>query len=266
MNIPSPQELLDFTGRVVIVTGSSGGLGSGIALRFAQAGASVVVHYHSSREGAQNVVVQVEALGGQATAIQADVTHRTEVERLVAEIVERFGRLDVLINNAGTYPPATVLEMADDEWDAVIDANLRSVFLCTQTAARQMIAQCVDDESNTRAIVNIASIEAENPAPNHSHYNAAKGGVLMYTRAAAFELGAHGIRVNAVSPGLIWKEGIEEGWPDGVERWKKAAPLTRLGLPDDVADACLFLASSAARWITGANLRVDGGVMTKQIF
>jgi NAD(P)-dependent dehydrogenase (short-subunit alcohol dehydrogenase family) len=156
--------------------------------------------------------------------------------------------------------------MTDDEWDSVVDANLRSVFLCTQAAAHQMIAQGADDAPNTRAIVNVATIEAVNPAPNHSHYDAAKGGVLMHTRASAFELAAHGIRVNAVSPGLIWREGIEESWPDGVERWLKAAPLTRLGMPDDVADACLFLASSAARWITGANLLVDGGVMTKQIF
>jgi NAD(P)-dependent dehydrogenase (short-subunit alcohol dehydrogenase family) len=189
-----------------------------------------------------------------------------DVERLIEETVGRFGRLDVLINNAGTYPLATVLEMTDDEWDSVVNANLRSVFLCTQAAARQMIAQGADDTPNTRAIVNVATIEAVNPAPNHSHYNAAKGGVLMHTRASAFELGTHGIRVNAVSPGLIWREGIEESWPDGVERWQKAAPLTRLGMPDDVADACLFLASSAARWITGANLLVDGGVMTKQIF
>jgi NAD(P)-dependent dehydrogenase (short-subunit alcohol dehydrogenase family) len=266
MEIPSPQELLDFTDRAVIVTGAGSGLGSGITRRFAQAGASVIVHYHHSAEGAQEVATQIESAGGRAAAVQADVTQRADVERLVGETVGRFGRLDVLINNAGTYPLATVLEMTDDEWDSVVDANLRSVFLCTQAVARQMIAQGADDAPNTRAIVNVATIEAINPAPNHSHYNAAKGGVLMYTRASAFELGGHGIRINAVSPGLIWREGIEESWPDGVERWQKAAPLTRLGMPDDVADACLFLASSAARWITGANLLVDGGVMTKQIF
>jgi NAD(P)-dependent dehydrogenase (short-subunit alcohol dehydrogenase family) len=261
MNIPSPQNLLDFTHKVALITGSGSGLGSGLALRFAEAGAAVVVNYRSSAAGAQAVVNQIEGTGGKAVAVQADVTRKAEVERLVAQAVAAFGRLDVLINNAGLYPLASLLDMTEADWDAVVDSNLRSTFLCTQAAAKQMIAQ-----GEGGAIINIASIEAENPAPLHSHYNAAKGGVVMHTAAAANELGPHGIRVNAVSPGLIWREGIEQGWPDGVERFLKAAPLGRLGKPDDIADACLFLASPAARWITGANLRVDGGVMTKQIF
>ena len=261
MNIPPPKNLLDFTDKVVIVTGSGSGLGSGIALRFAEAGAAVVVNYRSSVAGAKEVVTKIEAMGGQAIAIQADVTQKTEVERLITQTVAAFGRLDVLINNAGLYPLASLLDMSEADWDMVLDSNLRSTFLCTQAAARQMIAQ-----GEGGVIINIASIEGENPAPLHSHYNAAKGGVIMHTAAAAYELGPHGIRVNVVSPGLIWREGLEQAWPDGVERFKQAAPLGRLGLPDDVADACLFLASPAARWITGANLRVDGGVMTKQIF
>lgn len=261
MNIPSPKTLLDFTGKVAIVTGSGSGLGSGIALRFAEAGAAVVVNYRSSAVGAQAVVAQIEAAGGRAVAVQADVTQKASVESLIQQTVDAFGRLDVLVNNAGLYPLSTLVEMSEAEWDEVVNSNLRSTFLCTQAAAKQMIAQ-----GQGGAIVNIASIEAENPAPMHSHYNAAKGGVVMHTAAAANELGLYGIRVNAVSPGLIWREGIEQGWPDGVERFLKAAPLSRLGRPDDIADACLFLASPAARWITGANLRVDGGVMTKQIF
>jgi NAD(P)-dependent dehydrogenase (short-subunit alcohol dehydrogenase family) len=175
--------------------------------------------------------------------------------------VKAFGRVDVLVNNAGTYPLASVLEMTEDEWDAMIDSNLRSVFLGTQATARQMVKQ-----GGGGAIVNIASIEAENPAPSHSHYNAAKAGVVMHTRAAAQELGRHGIRVSAVSPGLIWREGLDKDWPDGVQRYQKAVPLGRLGRDDDVADACLFLASPAARWITGANLVVDGGVLTCTVY
>lgn len=261
MEIPPLQTILDFSGKVTIVTGSGSGLGQGIAKRFAEAGSRVVVHYYRSVEGAQQVVAQIRAHGGQAIALQGDLTREDDAVRLVAETVGAFGRVDVLINNAGIYPLASILDMTPAQWDAVVDANLRSTFLCTQAAAKQMIAQ-----GKGGAIVNITSIEAENPAPLHSHYNAAKGGVLMFTRASAFELAPYGIRVNAVAPGLIWRERIEEVWPDGVERWKRAAPLKRLGLPEDVADACLFLASPAARWITGASLTVDGGVMTHQIF
>lgn len=261
MNIPNVQTLLDFTGKTVIVTGSGSGLGQGIAQRFAEAGAQVVVHYRASAEGAQAVVKQIIDKGGRALAVQGDLSREADAARLVQEAVAAFGRVDVLINNAGTYPLASVLEMTGAQWDEVIDANLRSAFLCTQAAAKQMVAQ-----GGGGAIVNITSIEAENPAPLHSHYNAAKAGVLMFTRAAAAELAGHGIRVNAVAPGLIWREGLEQAWPDGVQRWLKTAPLQRLGLPEDVADACLFLASPAARWITGASLTVDGGVMTHQIF
>ena len=261
MEIPHPHNLLNFTNKVTIVTGSGSGLGSGIAMRFAQAGSALVINYRSSEAGARSIVAEIEANGGKAIAIQADVTIKDDVQRLIRQTVKHFGQLDVLVNNSGIYPLSFLLDMPETEWDAVINANLRSVFLGTQATAKQMIAQ-----GTGGAIVNIASIEGENPAPMHSHYNAAKGGVLMHTMAAANELGPHGIRVNAISPGLLWREGIEQAWPNGVERWQKAAALTRLGRFDDIGDACLFLASPAARWITGANLRVDGGVMTNQIF
>ena len=261
MQIPTPQALLDFSGKVVIVTGSGRGLGVGIARRFAQAGASVVVNYRSSQQGAQLVVDQIHEAGGSAAALQADVCDQTQVNELISQTVTQFGQLDVLVNNAGMYPQSPLLEMDELEWQAVIDANLKSTFLCTQTAARQMAAQ-----GDGGAIVNIASIEGLNPAPGHSHYNAAKGGALIYTQAAASELGKHSIRVNAVSPGLIWREGLGEDWPQGVERYTQAAPLARLGFPEDVADACLFLASPASRWITGINLIVDGGVLTQQSY
>lgn len=258
---PHPRDLLDFSGKTVIVTGAGSGLGTGVAIRFAQAGARVVVNYRSSREGAAAVVAKIESDGGSAVAIQADVTREEDVTYLVEQTVEQFDRLDVMINNAGIYPLHSLLEMSSDAWDEVVDSNLRSAFLCTQAAARQMISQ-----GNGGAIVNIASIEAENPAPVHSHYVAAKAGVVMYTMAAASELGQYGIRVNTVSPGLIWREGLEASWPEGTTGYIAAAPLGRLGQPEDVADACLFLASSAARWITGVNLRVDGGVMTNRVY
>jgi len=257
---PSPRELLDFRGKRVLVTGAGSGLGGGIALRFAEAGASVAVHYHTSKGGARGLVARIEKLKRKAVAIQADVSRAGDVAKLVERAVKALGGLDVLVNNAGSYPASPLVEMRETEWDSVIADNLRSVHLCTQAAARHMM------KNRGGAIINIASIEAENSAPGHSHYNAAKAGVVMYTRTAALELGRHGIRVNAVSPGLIWREGIEQAWPEGVEAYLRAVPLGRLGQPDDVADACLFLASPAARWITGANLLVDGGVMTHRIF
>lgn len=261
MDLPPPKELLNFTNKVVIVTGASSGIGSGIAARFAEAGAKVVVNYRTSESEAQAVVKSIKIKAGHAIAVQADVTQRKDVERMMSETIDILSGLDVLVNNAGIYPLASVLEMSDPEWDSVLDSNLRSVYLCTQIAAKHMIESGLGG-----SIINIASIEAENPAPLHSHYNAAKGGVLMYTRATAGELGHHGIRVNAVSPGLIWHPGLEQEWPDGVTRYQKAVPLGRLGLPTDIADACLFLASPAARWITGANLIVDGGVMTSTVY
>ena len=257
----SPSQLLDFSGKVVLVTGGGSGLGRGIGYRFAEAGADLVIDYLHSAESAAELASQVVLLGRQVRTVQADVTQKADVDALIEKTVDTFGRLDVLINNAGIYPLSPLIEMSVEEWDQVLDANLRSTFLCTQAAARQMIRQ-----GTGGAVVNIASIEALNPAPMHSHYNAAKGGVLMYTKAAANELGPHGIRVNAVSPGLIWRESLDTDWPDGVARYQQAAPLQRLGMPEDVADACLFLASDGARWITGANLVVDGGVLTKQIF
>lgn len=259
--IPAPNDLLNFYGKVVLVTGGGSGLGRGICLRFAQAGAAVVVNYRSSSASAAEVVEQIQSFGRQAAAVQADVSVVEQVQNLVAETVRLYGRLDVLVNNAGIYPLHSLLEMQPDEWDAVIEANLRSAFLCTQAASKQMIAQ-----GGGGVVVNISSIEAENPAPNHSHYIAAKAGMNMFTKAAASELGQYNIRVNAVSPGLIWREGLDEDWPEGVARYQDAAPLGRLGMPEDIADACLFLASPAARWISGVNLPVDGGVLSNQVY
>jgi len=261
VNILPPSALLDFSGKVVLVTGGGSGLGRGIAYRFAEAGADVVVNYFSSTESASDLAAQISALGRRVATVQADVTQKDQVDSLVEKALDAFGRLDVLVNNAGIYPLSPMMDMTEEDWDRVLNSNLRSTFLCTQAVTRFMIEEKIEG-----AVVNIASIEAVNPAPMHSHYNAAKGGVLMYTKAVAYELGFYGIRVNAVSPGLIWREGLDQDWPEGVERYQQAAPLQRLGMPEDIADACLFLASPGARWITGANLVIDGGVLTKQIY
>jgi NAD(P)-dependent dehydrogenase (short-subunit alcohol dehydrogenase family) len=253
--------LMDLSGKVVLVTGSGYGIGMGIALRFAEAGAAVAVHYNSHAQGAQQVAEEIQPAGGQARVVQADLMQSAGVQQVMQAVLSRFGRLDVLVNNAGRYPLSSILEMSEAEWDEVVDSNLKSVFLCTQAAARAMQAG-----GQGGAIVNIASVEGSFPAWNHSHYNAAKAGVLMHTQSAARELGQYGIRVNAVSPGLIDRPGLAEAWPSGVQAWLKAAPLGRLGHFDDVADACLFLASPAARWISGINLVVDGGASTRPVF
>jgi NAD(P)-dependent dehydrogenase (short-subunit alcohol dehydrogenase family) len=259
MEAPEVGRLLDFSGRVVVVTGAGSGLGQGVARRFAAAGARVVVHYRRAAAGATALV---DAIGrDRAVAVEADLTRPDEAASLVAAAVRDFGRLDALVNNAGIYPLAGVLEMSPAQWDEVVAANLTSVFLCTQAAARQMVAQ-----GGGGAIVNVTSIEARSALPSHSHYSSTKAAADAHTRAAAQELGPHGIRVNAVAPGLIWREGIEEMWPEGVARWLDVAPLRRLGRPEDVADACLFLASPAARWVTGATLPVDGGALTAPLF
>jgi 3-oxoacyl-[acyl-carrier protein] reductase len=254
--------MLDFSERAVIVTGASSGIGAVTALRFSDAGADVVLACRGNVKGATAVAERIAGNGRRAMVHPGDLTSAAAAESLAARCVEAFGGLDVLVNNAGSYPVQALLEMSEAEWRSVLDANLTSVHLMTQAAARRMIAQ----QRRGGAIVNVASIEASNPAPGHAHYAAAKAAVLMHTKSAAAELGRHGIRVNCVSPGLIDREGLAEAWPDGVKRYLEAVPLGRLGQATDVADACLFLASAAARWITGAELVVDGGVLTSQVY
>jgi NAD(P)-dependent dehydrogenase (short-subunit alcohol dehydrogenase family) len=258
--VPAVRQLFDLSGRVALVTGAGSGLGRVVARRFAEAGARVAVHYRDSRDGAEAVVREIGAAGGEARAFAADLTGEGEAARLVAEVAGALGPLGVLVNNAGSYPLAGLLEVTAPQWDAALAANLRSALECLQAAGRRMAAR------GEGAIVNVTSIQAFRPAPALAHYSAAKAGLEMLTRSAALELGPSGVRVNAVAPGLVWREGIETAWPDGVARYVARAPLGRLGQPEDVADACLFLASPAARFVTGTTLVVDGGVLAAPAF
>ena len=246
--------LPDLTGTVVLVTGASGNIGGGIAWRFAEAGSAVVVHHHRGAAPAEDLVARIVAAGGTATAVRADLSDDAACRGLVHAAAEWAGRLDTLVNNAGVQPVEALPEMSADSWRAVLRTNVDSAFSCTQAAAEVM--------ADGGSVVHVASIEATQPAPGHAHYSSAKAALVMHARAAALEYGPRGIRVNAVSPGLIDRPGLCADWPDGVERWRRAAPLTRLGTPADVANACVFLASPLATWITGHNLVVDGGVAT----
>jgi NAD(P)-dependent dehydrogenase (short-subunit alcohol dehydrogenase family) len=245
--------LPDLTGSVALVTGGSGGIGSGIALRFAAAGAAVVVHHHTGAERADAVVDQIVTAGGQAVRAQAAVTDPAAVAALVEEAVGRFGRLDAVVAAAGVQPVAGLAGMPVQGWRDVLDGNATGAFTTVQAAAAVM-------RGRGGSITLIASVEGTRPARGHAHYAAAKAATIMLARAAALEYGRDGVRVNSVSPGLVARRGLREDWPEGVERWERAAPLQRLGEREDVADACVFLASPMARWITGHDLVVDGGM------
>ena len=258
MTIPTPDALFDLSGKVALVTGASSGLGAGIAKRLAQAGASIAI---ADLRPADEICREIRSLGRECYSAIADVTDLTQVQGLFDRIEEQLGPVEILINNAGVYPNTALLDIAPEEWDRIMEVNLRSVFLTTQTAAKRMI-----DADIGGAIVNISSIKDTIPAVGHSHYAASKAGVVMFGKSAALELGKHNIRVNTVSPALFNRPGLAQQWPEGVARFMDSVLLKRVGEVEDIADACLFLSSEASRWITGVNLPVDGGVLISQAY
>lgn len=245
----SPAQLLDLGGRVVIVTGASGGIGGGIARRFIAAGASVVAQVRSG---------EPDEWDGGFVVVRADLTEPDAPEKILESAAAAFGRVDALVNNAGIQPPSTLAELDDRAWMEMLDINLTAVHRLTRATAALM-----EQQGGGGSIVHIASIEGHHPAVRHGHYATAKAALIMHAKAAALEYGPSGIRVNSVSPGLIERPGLDQTWPEGVARWRAAAPLRRLGTPEDVGDACVFLCSDLARWITGTDLTVDGGVLAR---
>ncbi|MDX1404939.1 MAG: SDR family NAD(P)-dependent oxidoreductase [Woeseiaceae bacterium] len=251
-DVPAIAELLNLEGQRVLVTGASGNIGRGIATRLAQAGADIVVHFHGDEEGAGETVAAVRELGRSADKMRADLGDEHQVARCFEAFKTPVTRV---VNNAGNYPVQAFTEMTAAEWREVVAANLDSAVNVSKYAIRAWRAQNL-----AGAIVNIASIEGSDPAMGHSHYASSKAALLMLTRSLTLEVGRDGIRVNAVSPGLISREDIDKNWPEGVASWREHAPLQRMGDAADVADAVLFLLAPASRWISGVNLVVDGGM------
>ena len=248
-----PDELIRLDGRVIVVTGAGGGIGTGIACRLIAAGASVVAHTRSSP------VDHLAGLdGAPLVSVHADLAEPDSPQRVVDAALEHHGRLDGLVNNAAIQPLVHFANLSESDWAEMIDVNLTAVHRLTHTAASAMRAH-----GTGGSIVHIASIEGHQPTDLHGHYATAKAGLLMHARAAAGAYGPDQIRVNSISPGLIDRPGLADDWPEGVARWRAAAPLGRLGTPSDVGDACVFLCSDLARWITGVDLVVDGGVLTR---
>jgi NAD(P)-dependent dehydrogenase (short-subunit alcohol dehydrogenase family) len=250
-------------GRTAIVTGAASGIGRGIALAFASEGASVVIAdmTTSPREGGIPTLQAIAAAGGTALYLQADVSRWADIDRVVGETVARYGRLDVMVNNAAISVGKPLLETTEEEWDHVLAVNLKGVFFGCKRAVQQMLSQEPRGEARGR-IVNISSQHGMIASPEDIAYGVSKSGVVYITRQIATDYAKHGIVCNAVAPGkiLTGKTGraVEPRW---LEYSRRRTPLPRLGRPTDVASAALFLASDEATYITGINLLVDGGWM-----
>jgi 3-oxoacyl-[acyl-carrier protein] reductase len=242
-------------GKVVLVTGSSRGIGREIAMAMAREGADIVINYSRSRDAAVATVAEIEKLGRRALAVQASVTERPNVEHLVTCAIDAFGRLDVLVNNAGGFPIKPFASVTDEEWDEVMALDLKSVFLCSQVALVSMRRQ------RSGSIVNIASVSGLVGAVSMVPYSAAKGGVIAFTKALAREVAPMGITVNAIAPGIIETDTALNVFPETALKAYTTyqVPLGRLGRPADVVGLTVFLASAEAGYITGQVYAVDGG-------
>ena len=240
-----------------LVTGAGRGVGKGIALELARAGCNVAVNYYEEPDRAAGTVAEIEALGRRACAVRADVRQTHEVTAMVAEVATLLGGLKLLVNNAGVQTWGPFLDTTEEDWDRVIDTNLKGVFLCSQAAARHM------KDHGGGTIVNIGSGSNKMPFPDLAAYTASKGGVDMLTKVSALELGPYGIRVNCVAPGAIEIDRTRLESPDYGEKWGRVTPLGRVGTPADVGKAVVYLASENASFITGQTLWVDGGLFTQ---
>lgn len=263
---PSLSQLFDLSEQGALVTGGALGIGQAIAFRLAEAGAGVLIA-DIDLAAAQETASQIEARGGRARAVRADVCRAEQVDEAVHAALAAFGRLDIVVNNAGIFPLQPVLDVTEETWDRVLDINLKGAFLVAKAAAQQMV-----QAGRGGRIINLASVDALHPNGMATPYNTSKGGTLMLTKGLAVELAPHAIRVNAVAPGGITTPGSDAARahvsgalrvPDAaiLQGWIQRVPLRRMGEPDDVAKVVLFLASRAADFITGECIVVDGGYL-----
>ena len=243
--------------RAALVTGANSGIGRTIVSRLARSGYDVAINFKVDEHSARALARELQEDGSRAISLYADVGNSSDVDAMFEEILSAFGKIDALVNNAGVQVWKPLLEVEDAEWDRVITANLKGCYLCTQRAARNM------KDHGSGAIVNIGSGCNKVPFPNLSGYTASKGGIEMFTKSSALELGQYGIRVNCVAPGAIETERTKNELPDFASSWSKLTPLRRIGTPDDVAAAVEFLLSDRAAFISGQTLGVDGGLFAQ---
>lgn len=242
-------------GKVAVVTGASKGIGASIALHLAAKGAAVAVNYSSSKEGADRVVKEIQHNGGKAVAIQANMSNQKDIQRLFSETQKAFGKLDILINNAGIYAFTPIEELTAEHFHKMFDLNVLGLLLASQEAVKSF-------GTKGGSIVNISSVVSTSPGPGLSIYSGTKGAVDAITKSLAKELGPRKIRVNTINPGLIETEGTHAGgYIEGKfrEEAEQSTPLGRIGQPQDIAHAAVFLASDEASWITGESLFITGG-------
>ena len=241
--------------KTALVTGASRGIGRATALELAKAGAKVAVNFAGNRVAAEEVVSLIEAAGGQAMLVQADVGNAADVETMLKAVVERFGKIDILVNNAGITRDNLIMRMKEEDWDAVIHTNLKGIFNCTKAVSKLMMKQ------RYGRIINMASVVGVMGNAGQANYAAAKAGVIGFTKSMAKELASRNITVNAVAPGYISTD-MTAALPEQAKAELQAQiPLQRLGTPEDVAAAVLFLVSPGADYITGQTLHVDGGMV-----
>ncbi|GAA0435587.1 MAG: 3-oxoacyl-[acyl-carrier-protein] reductase [Bacillota bacterium] len=242
-------------GKNALVTGASRGIGRSIALELAKQGANVAVNYAGSEDKAKAVVEEIKAMGSNAFIVQADVADEASVKSMIKEVVSNFGSLDILVNNAGITRDNLLMRMKEEEFDQVINTNLKGVFVCTKAVTRQMMKQ------RAGKIVNVASIVGVSGNPGQANYVAAKAGVIGLTKTTAKELASRNIHVNAVAPGFISTDMTDALTDEQQKEMLAMIPLNKLGEPEDVAKVVRFLASDDANYITGQTIHIDGGMV-----